>query len=116
MEIYKDVHELLKKKTAIPFKVKAQIEDAALSLSRNIGEGYARRTLKENLRYYEIAASSAAEVYSQVYALNCTDQISDEEFRSLDDNLYKFENKIIAMNRKMIKKIKNGEEWKSDYQ
>ena len=100
----------------IPWKIVAQIEDAALSMSRNIAEGYARRTLKENIRFYEIAAASSAEVYSQLYALNQTDQISDEEFKALDERLYEFENKMIAMNKRLIEKLNDGSDWEDDYQ
>lgn len=116
IQIYKDVHLLLKEKNYIPFKVKAQVEDAALSISRNIAEGYARRTLKENIRFYEIAASSAVEVYSQLHALYHTKQLTDDEFNLLDSKLYEFENKMISMNRRMIEKLRNGDKWKDGYE
>ena len=63
IEIYKLVYNLLKDDHRVPFKIKAQIEDSVLSISSNIAEGYSRRTIKENLRFYEIALSSAAENY-----------------------------------------------------
>ena len=116
IQVYREIHSLLRGKKNIPFKVIAQIEDAALSMSRNIAEGYARRTLKENIRFYEIAAASSAEVYSQLYALNQTGQISDEEFKALDERLYEFENKMIAMNKRLIEKLNDGSDWEDDYQ
>ncbi|GAI05450.1 unnamed protein product [marine sediment metagenome] len=115
IEIYKLVYEILKQKQNIPFKVKAQIEDSALSISGNIAEGYSRRSIKENLRFYEIALSSAAENYSQMFALQTTSQISKEEFKNYDDKMYELENKMIKMNQKLISKLNNGSEWKSDY-
>jgi four helix bundle protein len=116
IQIYQEIHQLLCSKKNLSFKISAQIEDAALSMSRNIAEGYARRTLKENLRFYEIATASSTEVYSQLYALNQTQQISDVEFKGLDDKLYEFENKMIAMNKRLIEKLKTGSDWKEDYQ
>ncbi|MDZ7721949.1 MAG: four helix bundle protein [candidate division KSB1 bacterium] len=37
----------------VPFKIRGQIQDSALSVSSNIAEGYARRSIKETLRFYE---------------------------------------------------------------
>ena len=116
IEIYILVHEILKKHPDIPFKVKAQIEDSALSMSGNIGEGYSRRSVKENLRYYEISLSSAAENYTQMFALQSTSQISKDDFIIYDDKIYEFENKMIKMNKSLILKMNSGAEWKSDYQ
>jgi four helix bundle protein len=50
IQVYKQIHKLMNSKKNIPFKIIAQIEDAALSMSRNIAEGYVRRTIKENIR------------------------------------------------------------------
>jgi four helix bundle protein len=85
-------------------------------MSRNIAEGYARRTIKENIRYYEMAAASWAEVYSQLYALHQTQQISDEEFKIFDNQLYEFENKMIAMNKSLIRKLKTKSNWNDNYE
>lgn len=115
IEIYKFVHNNIDKKNNLPFKVKAQVQDAALSISSNIAEGYARRTCKENLRFYEIALGSAAECYSQMFALFSTGQIQQTEFDEFDAKLYELENKLIAMNKSLIGKINSGAEWKTEY-
>ncbi|MFH2031817.1 MAG: four helix bundle protein, partial [Bacteroidota bacterium] len=52
---------------SISYKTKAQIEDSALSVSSNIAEGYARRSIKENIQFNNIALASLAENYSQTY-------------------------------------------------
>jgi len=103
------------KTASIPFKVKAQIEDAALSISSNIAEGYSRRTPNENLRFYEIALSSAAECYSQMFALVSSEQISKDDFDCFDTKIYELENKLISMNKSLIMNIRSGAEWKSEY-
>ena len=116
IEIYQIVYEILKKNKEIPFKVRAQIEDSALSISSNIAEGYSRRTIKENLRFYEIALSSSAENYSQMFALNITGQILDDDFDKYDYHLDELENKLINMNKDLISKLSSNKNWKSDYQ
>jgi four helix bundle protein len=116
IEIYKMAHDILNIPNNIPFKVKAQIEDSALSISSNIAEGYARRTLKENLRFYEIALSSSAENYSQMFALYTAEQITVEAFDIYENHLYELENKIIKMNKSLILKLSTDSNWNSDYQ
>ncbi|MBW8049313.1 MAG: four helix bundle protein [Cytophagales bacterium] len=116
IELYILVHKILKKNPQIPFKVKAQIEDSALSMSGNIAEGYSRRSIKENLRYYEISLSSAAENYTQMFALQSTSQISKDDFIIYDDKIYEFENKMIKMNKNLISKLNSNDKWKSNYQ
>ena len=50
IELYSFIKKAIKDINQISFKVKAQIEDSALSVSSNIAEGYCRRYLKENIR------------------------------------------------------------------
>lgn len=115
LHFYHLIHTILNENNSIVFKIKAQIEDSALSMSSNIAEGYSRRSIKEMLRFNEIALSSAAENYSQLYCLFITNQVSEELFRKYDDLLYRFENKTISMNKTLINKINNGDEWKNEY-
>ena len=115
IEYYKAIVEILARYN-LPFKIKAQIEDSALSISSNIAEGYARRSPKENLRFNEIALGSAAENCSQIYALKASGQISPAEHETLDTLLYEVENKIIKMNKSILKVISEGQKWDSDYQ
>ena len=115
IEIYKLVRAILNKNPEIPFKVKAQIEDSALSMSSNIAEGYSRRSIKENLRLYEISLSSGAENFSQMFALCNAKQIGKEVFLTYDDKIYAWENKMINMNKSLISKMNSGAEWKSEY-
>lgn len=109
------IHKVLDKNSSVPFKVKAQLEDSALSISSNIAEGYARRSIRETLRFYEISLSSAAENYSQAFALFAAAQIKKTEFDEIDLKLYEVENKLIRMNKSLISQINQGTEWKVDY-
>ena len=55
VELYSFVKKKIKTLSELSFKVKAQIEDSALSVSSNIAEGYCRRHLKENIQFNSIA-------------------------------------------------------------
>ena len=114
--LYSLIHGILKIQIEIPFKIKAQIEDACLSISSNIAEGYPRRSIKETLRFYEISLSSAAENYLQFFALFSAGQITQSMFDEVDSKLYELENKIIRMNQSLIEKISSESEWNTDYQ
>ncbi len=115
VEVYHLIHEYLMKNGNIPLKVKAQIEDSALSLSSNIAEGYSRRSLKETVRFYEYSLASSAENYSQMYTLFNAGQITENDFNEYDSKLYEFENGLIKLIRGLVARLKSGEEWRVDY-
>jgi four helix bundle protein len=49
------------------FGFKEQITRSSLSIASNIAEGMEKESLKENLRFLEIAKGSASELLTQVY-------------------------------------------------
>ena len=95
--------------------MKAQIEDSALSISSNIAEGYSRRSIKETLRFYEIALASSAENYSQLFTLFNAEQILEDDFNDYDAKLYEFENGLVKMNKSLINRMNSVQEWNIDY-
>jgi len=113
--LYKFVKDKLKKNFGISFKVKAQIEDSALSVSSNIAEGYCRRSLKENIQFITIALSSLGENYSQIFTLTNADEIDLKWFQEYDKLHYCLENKLINLNKAYISKLTKKDDWKSDY-
>ena len=115
VKLYKYESRILETNKKLPFKVVAQIKDSVLSISSNIAEGYSRRSIKENLRFYEIALSSLSENYSQIFTLNNANEISDKDFDLIDSKLFELENKMIRMNQTLIEKINNNIEWKDNY-
>lgn len=115
IELFQLVRLKMKLIDSLSFKIKAQIEDSALSVSSNIAEGYARRSLKENIQYISIALASLAENYSQIYALFQTHDIEKLWFEEFDTKHYSLENKLINLNKTYIQKLKNNDEWKNDY-
>ncbi len=114
IELYVFVKNKIRDLSSVPFKIKAQIEDSALSCPSNIAEGYSRRSLKEYIQYVNISLASLAENYTQIFALFSAGDIEREWFDEYDKKHYCLENKLIKMNKTMLTKIGQNE-WKSDY-
>ena len=115
VELFHFVREKLKTLDKVSFKVKAQVEDSIFSVHSNIAEGYCRRSIKENIQYLAIALASLGENYSQIFALTNSGDIDIDWFKEYDKKHYSLENKLIKLNRNYIAKMKEKDEWKSDY-
>jgi four helix bundle protein len=86
--------------TDFPFelkKVASNASDAAHSISRNISEGYCRRSLKEYLNYLNYALGSCGEFHSCYESFKQAGQISDDEYEKLDTLHYEVENKLLKL-------------------
>ncbi len=67
-ELAKEVYTVTSRGTfARDFSLRDQIRRAAVSISSNIAEGFARQTDKEFVQFLYTARGSAAEVQSQLY-------------------------------------------------
>jgi four helix bundle protein len=64
-------------------KTTSQAIDAAHSISRNISEGYCRRSLKEYLNHLNIALGSCGEFHSCYESFKQANQISSEQYEKL---------------------------------
>ena len=82
--------------------------DSAHSISRNIAEGYCRRSLREYLNHLNIALGSCGELHSCYESFKMANQITDEEYRCLDDVHYKVENGLLNLIRSLQKKQREG--------
>jgi four helix bundle protein len=89
-------------------KVAANSLDAAHSISRNISEGYCRRSIKEYLNHLNIALGSCGEFHSCCESFRQADQITEEEFERLDELHYKLENSLISLIKSLQRKAKDG--------
>lgn len=114
IELYVFVKTKIRSLIEVPFKVRAQVEDSIFSVHSNIAEGYGRRSLKENIQFINIALSSLAENYSQIFALLFSNDIEREWFDEYDKKHYSLENKLIQFNKTMISKLDKNE-WNNDY-
>ncbi len=99
----------------IDLKLKSQILDSASSVHSNIAEGHSRRSKKELVRFIEIALSSLAENYSQMYAIFTTGIIDKDIFDRYDDKCFELENKLIKFIKSLINKSMSDEDWRTDY-
>lgn len=93
--------------TKFPFelkKVASNAIDSVHSISRNIAEGYCRRSLKEYLNFLNIALGSCGEFYSNYESFKQAGQITDEQYGRLDEIHYKIENKLINLIKSLQQK------------
>ncbi len=96
-------------------KVAANAIDAAHSISRNISEGYCRRSLKEYLNHLNIALGSCGEFHSCYEGFKQADQITYEEYEQLDQRHYKVENELLKLIESLQKKQKD-KDWEDNFQ
>lgn len=95
-------------------KVAANSIDAAHSISRNISEGYCRRSLKEYLNHLNFALGSCGEFHSCYVSFKQAGQISDDEHEELDALHYRVENELLKLIESLQKKQK-GEAWEDNF-
>jgi len=100
-----------------PFELKKTVSnaiDSCHSISRNIAEGYCRRSIKEYLNFLNISLASCGEFHSSYYSFFQANQISENNFEELDKLHYKVENQLL----KLIESIQNKKEkgyWKDSF-
>ena len=96
-------------------KVTSNGLDAVHSISRNISEGYCRRSLKEYLNHLNIALGSCGEFYSCYESFRQAGQITIEEYEELDQLHYKVENGLLKLIGSLQKKQTLGD-WDDTFQ
>jgi four helix bundle protein len=96
-------------------KVAANSIDAAHSISRNISEGYCRRSLKEYLNHLNIALGSCGEFHSCYESCKQANQITNGEHEQLDQLHYKVENALLKLIESLQKKQKD-KQWEDNLQ
>jgi four helix bundle protein len=91
-------------------KIAANSIDAAHSISRNIAEGYCRRSLKEYLNHLNIALGSCGEFHSCYESCRQAGQITGEEYEELDELHYRVENKLLKLIESLQQKVGQWQE------
>jgi four helix bundle protein len=109
LELFELIWKLTYVESRIDFKLRAQIADAAQSVSANIAEGYGRRSVKEFIQFLYIALGSAAETMTRAIGLNQVQQVSDERFREFDLLHYEVENRLLRLIEKLEQKRDDGD-------
>ena len=69
------------------FELGGQLRRAAFSVAANIVEGFARRQLRDRLRFLNIAESSLAEVWDRLHVSARLDYLSKERFGEFESKL-----------------------------
>lgn len=82
--------------------------DAAHSISRNIAEGYCRKSIREYLNFLNIALGSSGEFYSCLVSFKQANQINELIFDEINQLHYKTENELLALIKSLQKKLKEG--------
>ena len=92
----------------IDYKLRAQVADAAQSVSSNIAEGYSRRSIKEYIQFLYIALASLSETITRIIALKAASQIQEIHFDKIDILHYELENKLLRLIESLEKKKDDG--------
>jgi four helix bundle protein len=95
-------------------KIASNSIDAAHSISRNISEGYCRRSLKEYLNHLNIAFGSCGEFHSCYVSFKEANQITGDEYEQLDKLHYKVENTLLKLIESLQKKQKD-QNWEDSF-
>jgi four helix bundle protein len=107
IELYKITWKILTT-AKVDLKLRAQIADAAQSVSANIAEGYSRRSINEYMQHVYIALGSLSELLSRCVALKEADQITADHFELIDALHYEVENKLWNLLRSLEEKKESG--------
>ena len=108
IELHKLVWKIVYGSNRIDFKLRTQIGDAAQSVSANIAEGYARRSIHEYIQFLYYALGSLGETITRAVGLRETKQISDEDFGQIDVLHYEVENKLLRLVESLEQKRETG--------
>ena len=100
-----------------PFELKktaANCIDAAHSISRNVSEGYCRRSIKEYLNFLNVALGSCGELHTCCESFKMSGHISEAEYEELDRLHYKTENSLLRLIGSLQNKQKSGH-WEDSF-
>lgn len=95
-------------------KIASNSINSAHSISRNIAEGYCRRSLKEYLNHLNIALGSCGEFHSCYESCMRAEQITQNEYEKLDPLHYRVENQLLKLIGSLQQKQKDGQ-WKESF-
>jgi four helix bundle protein len=103
--------------SSLPFELKrvaSNAIDSCHSISRNIAEGYCRRSIREYLNYLNFALGSCGEFHSSYVSFRRAEQISETDYEQLDELHYRVENELIQLVRTLQKKQGN-DDWEDTF-
>jgi four helix bundle protein len=95
-----------------PFELKRVVSQAIASsdsVHRNIAEGYCRRSLREYLHFLNISLGSLGESVSGLHAYRKAQQLTETDFRELNDLSFKLENGLLKLVESLERKQETGD-------
>lgn len=87
------------------FRLSSQMQRAAVSIVSNITEGVSRSSVKEKIRFVELAYGSLMELYCQLYVSVDLDYLTPDTFTLIKAEIDKIANKANALKRNFIKQL-----------
>lgn len=87
------------------FGLSSQMQRAAVSIVSNITEGVSRSSVKEKIRFVELAYGSLMELYCQLYVSVDLDYLTPDMFTLIKAEIDKIANKANALKRNFIKQL-----------
>ncbi|MFC2604195.1 MAG: four helix bundle protein [Bacteroidota bacterium] len=87
------------------FGLSSQMQRAAVSIVSNITEGVSRSSVKEKIRFLELAYGSLMELYCQLYVSVDLDYLTPDMFTLIKAEIDKIANKANALKRSFIKQL-----------
>lgn len=91
-----------------------QLFGAALSVPANIAEGYGR-SLRDYLRYLEIAGGSLNEVENYLHFISPNELLKPEQIEPADDLRYQTGALLFRLRQSLGSKLKDGESWQRGF-
>ena len=89
-------------------RVGSQAVASADSIHRNIAEGYCRRSIREYLQFLNFSLGSLGESVSGLHAYHQAGQVTDADFKVLDDLAFKVENGLLKLVESLERKQETG--------
>lgn len=90
------------------FGLSSQMQRAVVSIVSNIAEGVSRNSVKEKIRFVELAYGSLMELYCQLYVSVDLDYLTPSTFTLIKAEIDKIANKANALKRSFIKQLNNS--------
>ncbi|MDP3740800.1 MAG: four helix bundle protein [bacterium] len=82
------------------FGLISQIKRAAVSVTSNLAEGFARETYKDKVRFYYIARGSVIELENQLLIAKDVGYLSDKDFHEADSQIQTVQSLINGLIKK----------------
>ena len=90
-------------------RVASQAIASSDSVHRNIAEGYCRRSIREYLNFLNVALGSLGESVSGLHAYREAGQITEDDFRVLNELAFKLENGLLRLVESLERKQMTGD-------